>query len=114
MTAEQKVLHPDNDFQVTPSKLVDELWHAHIQRSPAYFQLCLQHAPAALRAPRAALRQAAQLPRGRVNRECEVYVVARCNLRKAAFLATGYGQRQLRCPTGSPTSPASLPPRTSS
>jgi hypothetical protein len=32
-------------FQVTPSKLVDELWHAHILRSPAYFQFCLQHAP---------------------------------------------------------------------
>jgi hypothetical protein len=32
-------------FQVTPSKLVDELWHTHILRSPAYFQFCLQHAP---------------------------------------------------------------------
>jgi hypothetical protein len=32
-------------FQVTPSKLVDELWHAHILRSPAYFQFCLQYSP---------------------------------------------------------------------
>jgi hypothetical protein len=38
-------LKKQQHFQVTPSKLVDELWHAHILRSPAYFQFCLQHAP---------------------------------------------------------------------
>ncbi len=33
-------------FEVTPSKLVDELWHAHILRSPSYFSFwCLSIPP---------------------------------------------------------------------
>ena len=29
---------PEKSAEITPSKLVDELWHAHILCSPAYFQ----------------------------------------------------------------------------
>lgn len=35
----------ESDAELTPSKLVDECWHAHILRSPAYFEFCTKHAP---------------------------------------------------------------------
>eukprot|EP01031_Cornospumella_fuschlensis_P027188 gene27188-32851_t len=43
--ASRESREPERIAEITPSKLVDELWHAHILCSPAYFAFCDEYAP---------------------------------------------------------------------